>query len=139
MVRKDILFAKADAVKKHLKRLEPLAQMPANTFLEDIDAQDIALFNIQLAIQNCIDIAAHVISDEGLGVPGSTNEMFYCLEENGYIDRQLTEKMVRAVGFRNLVVHEYGKLDLQRAHQIVQSDVQDLNEFLRAVFRQSGV
>ena len=139
MVRKDILFAKADGVKKHLKRLEPLAQMPANTFLEDIDAQDIALFNIQLAIQNCIDIAAHVISDEGLGVPGSTNEMFYCLEENGYIDRQLTEKMVRAVGFRNLVVHEYGKLDLQRAHQIVQSDVQDLNEFLRAVFRQSGV
>ena len=139
MVRKDILFAKADAVKKHLKRLEPLSQMPAKTFLEDIDAQDIALFNIQLAIQNCIDIAAHVISDEGLGVPGSTNEMFYCLEENGYIDRQLTEKMVRAVGFRNLVVHEYGKLDLQRAHQIIQSDVQDLNEFLRAVFRQSGV
>ena len=49
------------------------------------------LFNIQLAVQNCIDIAAHIISDEDLGIPGSTNEMFYMLEENGYLTRDITE------------------------------------------------
>lgn len=66
-----------------------------------------------MATLNCIDIAAHIISDEGIGVPSSANEMFYLLEENGYINRELAEKIVRSVGFRNLMVHEYGKIELK--------------------------
>jgi len=65
-----------------------------------------------MAIQNCLDIAAHIISDENFGVPGSNNEMFYLLEDNGYIKKDLTEKMVKAVGFRNLIVHEYAYIFL---------------------------
>jgi uncharacterized protein YutE (UPF0331/DUF86 family) len=38
--------------------------------------------------------------------------MFYCLEGNGYIDRHLCEKMVKAVGLRNPIVHEYGNLEM---------------------------
>ena len=81
-------------------------------FREDCDLQDIVSFNLQSAIQSCIDIAAHIVSDEGMGVPGSFNEMFYLLEENKYLSSELTEKMVKAASFRNLLVHEYGKLDL---------------------------
>ncbi len=57
-------------------------------------------------VQNCIDLAAHIFSEQGLGVPASYNEMFYILEENGYFEKELTEKLVKAVGFRNLIVHE---------------------------------
>ena len=139
MVDKDIVLAKTSAAKKHLKRIENLSQTPVHAFLNDNDAQDIALFNIQMAVQNCIDMAAHIISEAGLGTPGSTNEMFYCLEENGYIDRQLSEKMVKAVGFRNLVVHEYGKLDLERVHRIMQDDIRDIDEFLKAIIKKFGL
>jgi len=139
MVDKDIVLVKTSAAKKHLKRIENLSQTPVHAFLNDNDAQDIALFNIQMAVQNCIDMAAHIISEAGLGTPGSTNEMFYCLEENGYIDRQLSEKMVKAVGFRNLVVHEYGKLDLERVHRIMQDDIRDIDEFLKAIIKKFGL
>lgn len=139
MVDKDIVLAKTSAAKKHLKRIDNLSQTPVHTFLNDNDVQDIALFNIQMAVQNCIDMAAHIISEAGLGTPGSTNEMFYCLEENGYIDRQLSEKMVKAVGFRNLVVHEYGKLDLKRVHRIIQDDIRDIDEFLKAIIKKTGL
>lgn len=135
MVDREIIIAKTNAVKKHLSRIQSLAEVPKQTFMEDQNTQDIILFNIQLAVQNCIDIAAHVISEQGLGVPGSNNEMFYCLEENGYINRQLAEKMVKAVGMRNLIVHEYGKLDLERIYQILQHDINDLQEFLKTVIR----
>jgi len=139
MVDKDIVLVKTSAAKKHLKRIENLSQTPVHAFLNDNDAQDIALFNIQMAVQNCIDMAAHIISEAGLGTPGSTNEMFYCLEENGYIDRQLSEKMIKAVGFRNLVVHEYGKLDLERVHRIMQDDIRDIDEFLKAIIKKFGL
>lgn len=90
-------------------------------------------------IKNCIDIAAHIISDEGFGVPGSTNEMFYLLEENGYLDNEITEKMVKAVGLRNLVVHEYSKIDLERIFEVTQKDITDLNEFLKSIFKKLGL
>jgi uncharacterized protein YutE (UPF0331/DUF86 family) len=107
--------------------------------MRDIDRQESILFNLQMAIQNCIDIAAHIISEEGFGMPGSTNEMFYLLEENGYIDTGMTDKMVKAVGFRNLIVHEYGKVELQHVFEVAQDNIEDLNEYLRSILKKSGL
>ena len=103
--------------------------------MKDIDRQESILFNIQMAVQNCIDIAAYIIGDQGLGVPGSTNEMFYLLEENGYLDNEITEKMVKAVGLRNLIVHEYSKIDLDQIFEVAQKDITDLNEYLKSIFK----
>ena len=77
--------------------------------------------------------------DSGLGVPGSTNEMFYLLQENGNLDNEITEKMVKAVGLRNLVVHEYSRIDLDRIFEIAQKDITDLNEYLKAVFKKFSI
>ena len=103
MIDKAIILPKTSAVAKHLRRLQEKAKRDLPTFLNDSDSQDVVLFNIQKAVQNCIDIAAHIISSQGLGVPASYPEMFYILEENGYFEKELTEKMVKAVGFRNLL------------------------------------
>ena len=134
MVDRDLIIAKASSVRKYLKRVEEKRGQDVQEFLKDFDCQDIVSFNLQLAIQNCIDIAAHIISEEGVGVPGSLTEMFYLLEENGYLSERLTEKMVRAVGFRNLLVHEYGKIDLKQVYEIANEHIEDLNKYLLSIF-----
>lgn len=133
MVDSQIILAKASAVTKHLRRLKEKAAIDCNSFLGDADSQDVALFNIQMAVQNCIDLAAHIISEQGLGVPASYNEMFYILEENGYFEKELTEKLVKAVGFRNLIVHEYAKLNLEHVHHIINNDINDLTTFIQTI------
>lgn len=139
MVDRDLILAKASSVKRHLKRVIEKRNIDLQTFLKDIDCQESILFNLQMAIQNCIDVAAHIISEQGFGVPGSTNEMFYLLEENGYLDTDLTEKMVKAVGFRNLIVHEYGKVELKQVFEVAQNNIEDLNEYLRSIFKKLGL
>ncbi|MBW1771123.1 MAG: DUF86 domain-containing protein [Deltaproteobacteria bacterium] len=139
MVDRDLILAKAGSVKGHLKRVIEKRDVDLRTFMKDIDRQESILFNLQMAVQNCIDIAAHIISEEGFGVPGSTNEMFYLLEENGYVNTELTEKMVKAVGFRNLIVHEYGKLELEQVFEVAQNNIEDLNEYLRSIFKKLGI
>ncbi len=134
MVDSDLILAKAGSVKRHLSRVIEKRNTALQTFLEDIDRQESVLFNLQMAVQNCIDIAAHIIGEEGFGVPGSTSEMFYLLEENGYLDRNITEKMIKAVGLRNLIVHEYSKIDLAKVFEIAQNDIEDLNEYLIMLF-----
>jgi len=64
---------------------------------------------------------------------GSTNEMFYFLKEHQIIDQQLAEKMIKAVGLRNLVVHEYGKLEMAGIYHVAQKDINDLDDFMKAV------
>ncbi|UCF93425.1 MAG: DUF86 domain-containing protein [Desulfobacterales bacterium] len=139
MVDKDLIFAKAGSVRRHLNRIEEKSKIDLRTFQIDIDRQESVSFNLYLAIQNCIDTAAHIISEEGLGIPGSTSEMFYLLAENGYLGPELTEKMIKAVGFRNLLVHEYGRIDLKRVFEMAQNDCKDLNDYPNSIFAKSGI
>lgn len=69
MVDGDLILTKAGSVKRHLSRIAEKAQVDLPIFLNDLDRQESILFNLQMAIQNCIDIAAHIVSEEGLGVP----------------------------------------------------------------------
>ncbi len=138
MIDRDLILAKAGSVQKYLSRVMEKRDIDLQIFLKDLDRQESILFNLQMAVQNCIDIAAHIISEEGFGVPGSTNEMFYLLEANGYLDSELTKKMVKAVGFRNLIVHEYGKIELKQVFEVAQEDIKDLDEYLISIFKKSG-
>lgn len=130
-------MAKADSIRHHCKRISAKANVQIEVFKTDIDRQESVLFNLQMAIQNCIDIAAHIVSEEGYGVPGSSNEMFYMLEENGFLEPALTEKLVKAVGLRNLIVHEYAQLDLEQIHRITQEEISDLNDFIKNILRKT--
>ena len=139
VVDTDLLLIKAGNVRKYLKRAREKCDHDPAAFLSNRDHQDIVCFNLQMAIQNCIDIAAHVMSDQGTSVPGSVNEMFYFLEENGLVPSELIERMVKAVGFRNLLVHEYGKLDLKEVFEIAHHHSNDLDQFLLSLFEKLGM
>jgi len=139
MVDHDIILAKAGSVHKHIDRIKEKISVDQESFLNDPDRQDIISFNIQMAVQNSIDIAAHIISEEGWGVPGSNNEMFYTLEDKGILKRDIVEKMVKAVGFRNLIVHEYGKLDLKLVYQVASRDIDDIIQYITEVITAIGI
>ena len=139
MVDHDLILAKAGLIRRHLRRIKEKGGGDLEAFLSDLDRQEVISFNLHLAIENCTDLAAHIISEEGLGVPGSSSEMFYLLEDSGYINSQLTEKMIKAVGLRNLIVHEYDKIDLTRLYEIVLKDTKDINDFIVSIFKRLGI
>ncbi|MBI4596388.1 MAG: DUF86 domain-containing protein [Candidatus Tectomicrobia bacterium] len=47
--------------------------------------------------------------------------------------------MVKAVGFRNLIAPEYGKIELRQVFEIAQENVEDLDAYLKAVFKKLGL
>ena len=139
MVDRDLLIAKAASVRVHLDRIAAKAGADLQVFMSDLDRQDVVSFNLHLAVENCIDIAAHIISENGWGVPGSASEMFYLLEDRGILDPELTERMIKAVGLRNLIVHEYGKIDLNLLFATVRNNLNDLNSYLSSLFRKLDI
>jgi uncharacterized protein YutE (UPF0331/DUF86 family) len=130
MVDQAVLVAKVAQIEKCLNRVKSKLVPSLERFKADADSQDVVLFNLMQAIQGCIDLAAHVVSDEGYGMAGSTQEFFYLLQNNQVISAALTESMYKAVGFRNLVVHEYAKIDLELVYQIATHGLRDIEALI---------
>lgn len=133
MVRSSIILKKISHIRHNLARLREKQGISINTLREDLDIQDVVLHNLQLAVQGCVDIGSHIISDEGWGIAGSLNEIFYILQDKGAIKAELADKMVAMVGFRNILVHEYQDVDLDIVHNILRIHLKDIDEYLIAI------
>ncbi len=133
MVNRSVILKKISLIRHNLSRLRDKDNVPLESFKNDLDIQDIVLHNLQLAIQGCIDVGSHVISDEGWGVAGSLNEIFYILRDKGVIKVDLTKRMVSMVGFRNVLVHEYEDINLDIVYNILHHHLRDINDYLLAI------
>jgi uncharacterized protein YutE (UPF0331/DUF86 family) len=135
VVDRNILVAKVTTIEKCLGKVKEKRSATIAEFMVNEDSQDIVLFNLMQAIQGCVDMAAHIVSDEGYGMAGSMNEFFYLLSGRSVISVELQEKLIRAVGFRNLVVYEYAKLDLNQVYDIATNGIKDLEDFIGVIVR----
>lgn len=133
MVNQNIVKAKINHIERSLQRLKEKQSISLAAFKKNADLQDIVLHNLQLSIQGCIDIASHIISDEGWIVPDTLAGLFDILTEHKIISPKLNKKLKGMVGFRNIIIHEYGTIDLDRVYTIFTKDLQDINSFLKAI------
>ena len=125
----DILYNKMEIVERCLIRVrEVYDQNPDN--LKDYTKQDSIVLNIQRAVEATIDISMHIVSIKKLGIPRSSRDAFEVLAHNNIIDDDVLEKLKNMVGFRNIAVHNYQKLNLDILQKIIEDNLDDFNEFI---------
>lgn len=134
MVDKDVIFAKVSAIQKYLKRIQEVTKLNPDS-LDDEITEDVFVLNLQRAVQSCIDIAGHIVASMGLGVPNSVKENFIKLEESKIIQPELSKKLQAMVGFRNIAIHEYEKIDKAILKSILVKNLRDIEEFYTAVIK----
>lgn len=88
---------------------------------------------MQIAIQAALDVASHIVSDERLGEPNTNAELFTLLMRRGLLSSELTARLRRMAGFRNLVVHGYAELDMRIVARVLADDLGDLEAFGAAI------
>jgi len=128
-----IVGRKLDSLRRCLARIE--AKRPSNveTLGNDIDLQDVLVLNLSRAVQICVDLASHLLSDLELPPPNTMGEAFDRLAQAGIIDAGLALQMKKAVGFRNIAVHAYDAINWQIVFAIVTQGMRDLNRFAQVV------
>ena len=132
MVDQDILLAKIASIRKCLERIRRVTGGNSDS-LDDPDVQDIFVLNLQRAVQAAIDLAAHQIADEKIGLPANLKENFALLESRRIIDAPLSKHLQAMVGFRNIAVHDYQQLDLVILKSILEHRLGDLDEFVQVI------
>jgi len=135
MVDKPLVLRKMDKIETYLGIIRQKKDPELEAFQNDRDLQSIVLFNLIQAIQSCIDIGTHIISDAGWDMPGTQADIFETLKKKKVIGPQLSKKMIQMAGFRNRIVHEYEKIDLKIVHRVWQKNSKDLDAFCKAVVK----
>lgn len=133
MVRRDVVGAKAGRARAWLNDAATGFSGDLVTFTADVKSRDLSLFYLFLAIQECIDIAAHWTADEGWGEPDDAGSAFDILAERRVIGRDVAAALRGAVGLRNRIAHGYALLDYERVHREAQVGIPALRRFLAAV------
>ncbi|MEQ3551198.1 DUF86 domain-containing protein [Pseudonocardia nematodicida] len=84
------------------------------------------------AIEGCVDVAQHFCSSEGWGPPNDNGHAIRLLGAHGVLPADVAERVARAVGFRNVLVHDY--IDVDDGIVLARlEDPSDLELFVRAV------
>ena len=139
MVNRSLIRKKLSQIEEHIRRIKNLPQLNYEEFIKNTVVQDVFLFNITQAIQKCVDIALHIVSDEGWGIPSTQREAFEILYEKGIIPQEWLEKFTKMIGFRNRIIHEYEELNLEIVYQVYKSGIEDVEKFCMLIIEGFGL
>lgn len=128
-----VLSQKLESLRRCVTRIEQ--KLPASTqqLIDDADLQDVIVLNLTRAVQLCTDIATHIISESEERSPATMSEAFLTLEKLGVIDKQTTQNLRKAVGFRNIAVHNYEAINWEIVFNICHRQLIDFKRFARLV------
>ena len=131
MIDQDLVAKKLAMVETYVRELNELARPDA--MRTDVREERFVEHTLQIAIQAALDVASHIVSDERLGEPRTNRELFSLLVRGGVLPEALAERLGAMAGFRNVLVHGYGDVDLSIVEDVVENRTGDLLEFVRQV------
>lgn len=130
---REIVEQKLESLRHCLQRIETKCPADAAALVADFDLQDIVSLNLSRAVQLTVDIGAHLIASLGVPPPGTMGQTFDLLAQAGLLNVELANHLKKAVGFRNIAIHNYEKINWEIVHSIAMHHLIDFSEFSRAV------
>jgi uncharacterized protein YutE (UPF0331/DUF86 family) len=130
---REVIEQKLESLRRCVQRIETKSPTDAATLMTDIDLQDIVALNLSRAVQICVDIGAHLIAGMDVPPPDTMGQTFDLLAQGGVLDRDLASRLKKAVGFRNIAVHNYENINWEIVHSIVKFHLADFSEFAKVV------
>lgn len=135
MVDKLLIGRKLAHLDIYLKQIKEFANISISKYKNDWKTQRIVERTLQILIEECIDIANHIISDEGMRLPTGFADSFQVLLENKILNRKLFETMEKMAKFRNVVIHQYEKIDPAIVGSILQKNLVDFEKYKKAIIK----
>ena len=135
MVDKSLILRKLSDLDENSKQLGEFTGISLEEYSGNWKVQRIIERTLQIMVETCADIANHIISDKGYRTPKSYVDIFKVLHENNIINKDLFEIMAKMIKFRNIVVHQYDKLDETIVIGILKKHISDFAVYKDAILR----
>ncbi len=122
------------ALDEAVQRLRRYAGNPRAALVDDPDTLWTVERGLQLCAQNALDIATHLTASAGRDAPDYASAVDR-LGELGVLPDAFVRRFRGVAGFRNVLVHGYLSVDLDRVHALLNSGLDDFRAFAQHVER----
>lgn len=127
-------------VRQHLTELEEVlrylqgkSHVEAMDLLQSYELRLAVERALHLAIQNVIDIGNHLLAALGVNDVETYADIPRRLAQAQVIEEPLATRLVQMARFRNLLVHEYVKVEAKRLADILHDHLADITQFVTVV------
>lgn len=133
MLREDIIKTKMKEIRESLRLIEDNLPEEPEKFATMGLIKDGIYKRVEFCIQSVLDICAVVNSDLELGIPSSEEDIVENLMKGGILSAELGERVKRMKGFRNILVHRYGRIDDEVAFESIRGGINDFRKFMEEI------
>ncbi len=127
------IYTRITSLKNYVSILESFVSITLSELEKDPIKKGALERYLQLSIEACIDIAEMVISDQRLPIPQTAAEAIEILGKEGILNMEFAKDFSKAVGFRNILIHDYVKIDYQIVLQKLNSNLSDFHRFIKEI------
>lgn len=129
----DKINLRIEKLKEYINSLKRLKGVTAKDLVGDEDKRLKAERLLQLAIEACIDIAELIIVDQRLRAPTDAAQAIEILGEEKMINSSFAKSFAKAVGFRNILVHDYIDINYEEVADKINNRLSDFDRFAQEV------
>ncbi|MCS7178998.1 MAG: DUF86 domain-containing protein [Anaerolineae bacterium] len=102
-------------------------------YVGDVRLEKAVERSLQVAIEACLDIGRRLIALEGFRYPEDNKDVFRILCEEGVVPEGLLPSRIDMARFRNLIVHDYPRIDDARVYGMLKKRLDDFDAYTRTV------
>lgn len=132
-MREDLIRTKMKEIKESIESIRDEIPQNFDDFTRLGLVKDGIYKRAEFAVENVFDVCAVLNADLDLGIPEGDENIVDNLVEHGVLEEQWKEKLSTMKGFRNIVVHRYGKIDDRIAFRILNENLGDFYRFVEKI------
>jgi len=132
MVNPEIINERLKEIEENLRILEELKTVPKDKFCDDPRIFKLAERCLQINIQAMLDISHHLIAGNSWTRPKDNYETIQIIARYKIIPQEFADLIRPMIGLRNILVHEYAKIDPAAIYQHLQH-LQDFRRFQKYI------
>ncbi|MGB9776960.1 MAG: type VII toxin-antitoxin system HepT family RNase toxin [Anaerolineae bacterium] len=102
-------------------------------YVENVRLKKAVERSLQVAVEACLDIGRRLIALEGFRYPEDNRDVFQVLYEEGVVPEGLLPALIDMARFRNLIVHDYARIDDAKVYGILKKRLSDFDAYARAI------
>lgn len=132
-MRKEIILSKVNEIEESLSLIEENIPEEFDDFENMGLLKDGIYKRLQYMIENILDICAIINSDLKFSSPGEEDDIINNLVKNKILSQSLGNKIKELKGFRNIIVHRYGKIDDKLSFELIKENMDDFERFIHDI------
>jgi uncharacterized protein YutE (UPF0331/DUF86 family) len=113
---------------EYVNDLAELQAVDLHTYLENKLIRRTVERTLHLAVEVCLDIA-----QQGFRTPDDNKDVFIVLTDQAVLPQALLPNLISMARFRNLIVHDYARIDDQVVFAILKRRLGDFDAYAQAI------